>query len=225
MENENIDLKDLFIKMDLQEVGIFRMHLDRETDRGCALMSAAFLDEKLKELLQQYMVQDTQSLKELFSGNGAISSFSSRIELSYLLGLISKNVRKDLNLIRKIRNEFAHSIEIIDFDHPKISGRILELQSGFFKDKQLSMRKIYNRMAFYIAGIVTGSKMKIQSKEEAQNNPISSVYNRNNKVFESAEFKALVLNLHNDSQSESEAIEKFIAIMSNNYDFENEQKE
>ena len=151
-QNDVNDLKDLLKlldKMEMEEVLKFRLHLDKETDRGSALMAAAFLDEFLKGLLQSFLIDDKKSFDDLISGNGALSTFSSRIELCYLLGLIPTKVRRDLHLIRKIRNEFAHSMDIIDFNHPPIASRCNELSYNVFQD-QLPPRKAFNRVAFGI---------------------------------------------------------------------------
>lgn len=161
------DIVMLFDEMKLGEVYKFRLHLDNETDRGSALMAAAFLDGLLKDLLECFLVDDQKSFKELFSGNGGLSTFSSRIELSYLLALIPVNVKRDLHLIRKIRNEFAHSMDIIDFNHPPIAARCRELNYNTFQD-QLPPRKMFNRVAFGIAGIINGAIMTIERRTEKQ---------------------------------------------------------
>jgi hypothetical protein len=53
-------------------------------------------------------------------------------------------------IIRKIRNEFAHSMDIIDFNHPPIASRCRELHYNVFQD-QLPPRKAFNRVAFGLA--------------------------------------------------------------------------
>ncbi|MNW32879.1 mannitol repressor protein [compost metagenome] len=151
------DVIKLFEEMGTEEVLEFRLHLDKETDRGCALMAAAFLDELLKELLQNTFVDDPDSYKDLFTGTGGLATFSSRIELSYLLGLIPPRLRRDLHIIRKIRNDFAHSMKIIDFNHPPIASRCRELHYNIFKD-QIPPRKAFNRVAFGVAGVINGAK-------------------------------------------------------------------
>lgn len=49
---------------------------------------------------------------ELLSNNGPLGTFSARIRVACALAWISDDVQSDLNLIRSIRNEFAHN-----FDH------------------------------------------------------------------------------------------------------------
>src|SRR4051812_2613930 len=91
-----------------KEVMDFRASITEETDRGAVLMAAAFLDEKLKELIQRRMVADKKVSRRAFEFNGPLGTFSSRIDFAYLIGLIPKNAQKDLHTIRAIRNQFAH---------------------------------------------------------------------------------------------------------------------
>jgi hypothetical protein len=55
--NEN-DSAAIELNDRLQEVMDFRSTLSEETDRGCALMAASFLDEQLRELLEICLVDD-----------------------------------------------------------------------------------------------------------------------------------------------------------------------
>jgi len=58
---------------------------------------------------------------------GPIGTFESRIDMAFMLGLISENERRILNLIRKIRNEFSHSAEHIDFESSRVKDMCLSL--------------------------------------------------------------------------------------------------
>lgn len=99
-----------------------------DSDRAAAIVGASYLDELLREILLGYLVEDTRkNNKELFSGNGPLSSFSSRINLSYRFGVISQNERKLLNGIRGIRNEFAHKLAGASFNDESIRQRSLNL--------------------------------------------------------------------------------------------------
>ena len=109
------------------EVITFRLTLTPETDRGCALMAAAYLDDQLEALLRRVLLVDTKALDELLSGLGPLATFSSRIELCYLLGLIPAQCRRDLHEIRRIRNRFAHETEPLTFDQPPIANWCAEL--------------------------------------------------------------------------------------------------
>lgn len=47
-------------------------------------------------------------LHELFRSSGPLGTFSVKINVTHLLGLFSPVASKELDTIRRIRNEFAH---------------------------------------------------------------------------------------------------------------------
>lgn len=112
-----------------------RLSLERESDRGAVLLSVSFLEKEIDNLLRRHFVKNEKIQSNLFSGYGALATFSSKIDLSYVLGLISKQTLDDLNCIRKIRNEFAHSHFSIDFGDPKIKNLCLNLKTNFRKGR------------------------------------------------------------------------------------------
>ena len=59
----------------------------------------------------------------MFQSSGPLGSFSTKISLAYLMGLISEEFFKGLEIMRHIRNRFAHRTEIRSFDHQEISDR------------------------------------------------------------------------------------------------------
>lgn len=88
---------------------------DKETDRASAVLSASFLENLLEEHLRKHMITD-KMIDSLFNGQGAFATFSSRISACYALRYIPKKVHRDLDLIRKIRNYFAHNMNDASFD-------------------------------------------------------------------------------------------------------------
>jgi hypothetical protein len=109
----------------------FGQDLLKETDRGCALVAAAFLDEKLLELLQMRMIPraTTDKFESFFRGLGPLATFAARTHLAYLLRFFGTNVYQDLCRVRDIRNRFAHASEQIDFSDSEIkdwSAKLLE---------------------------------------------------------------------------------------------------
>ncbi|MFJ3059028.1 hypothetical protein [Herbaspirillum sp. NPDC087042] len=102
----------------MRDIINFRTSLSKETDRGAALMAAAFLDERLMCLLRNRLVNDKKMSKVMFDFNGPLGTFSSRINFCYLLGLLPKNVHRELHIVRSIRNKFAHRADFMDFEDP-----------------------------------------------------------------------------------------------------------
>lgn len=105
----------------------FRRALTDESDRGCALFAAAYLDTALENLLRATVLESKKIDEELFEGTAPLATFSGRIKLAYYLGLISSEFRADLETIRKIRNDFAHDATILSFDSQSIADRCRNL--------------------------------------------------------------------------------------------------
>lgn len=106
----------------------FEREAFRETARTVAIVSASALDASLSALLKAALLPCPQSNDPLFDGAYApLGSFSAKIDFAARMGLISSGVAQSLHLVRRIRNEFAHTLETASFDPPKIHQRVLEL--------------------------------------------------------------------------------------------------
>jgi DNA-binding MltR family transcriptional regulator len=105
--------------------------LTSESDRGLALIAAAYFDATLRRMLLAHFESTGQKsgklIDPLFEGFGPLSSFSSKIGVCYAFNLIGYTLAKDLHLIRKIRNDFAHSLSEKDFEDPAINKLIDQL--------------------------------------------------------------------------------------------------
>ncbi len=92
-----------------------------ESYRGMVLSMAAFTEDLLGNVIKDFLL-DVAATAELVEGfNAPLGTFSARIKAAYALGLISEEQHKDINLIRKIRNEFAHSWDIESLDDKNVS--------------------------------------------------------------------------------------------------------
>jgi DNA-binding MltR family transcriptional regulator len=108
--------------------------LTQESDRGCALVAAAILDNILEKILREQFSSRKKAIKNsvnpLFLVMGPLSSFWAKIQLANSLGLLPEKIYEDLETIRKIRNTFAHHGEPIDFDDEEVAKLINNLNSG-----------------------------------------------------------------------------------------------
>jgi DNA-binding MltR family transcriptional regulator len=97
-----------------------------ESDRGLVLINATILDELLKQYLLAHLVEH-KDIEKLFNGVSApLGTFSARILFSFAVGLLPEDEYRELNLIRNIRNEFAHSVEV-SFRTPSVVSRCQSL--------------------------------------------------------------------------------------------------
>jgi DNA-binding MltR family transcriptional regulator len=101
---------------------------NKESDRGLALVAAEFMDATLERLLLARFAsgikQRPKLIKPLFEGFGPLSTFSARINVSYAIDLLEDWMASDLDLIRRIRNELAHSLQSKTFRDPEITKMV-----------------------------------------------------------------------------------------------------
>jgi len=143
------------------EVYELRASLDDETDRGCALMAAAYLDSELEGLLAKRFVNDDEVRAELMRPLGPLGSFSVRIDLAYALGLIGAKARRDLHLIRKIRNDFGHVAKKLTFSNQALVSRCKELYHDTL-DENLLPRKKFTRVVMGLAAVIHAQRYKVK---------------------------------------------------------------
>jgi hypothetical protein len=95
--------------------------------RAAAVAGGAFVEEHLTHLLRSRMVPDEKVIKERFAPGRAFGDFGAKIDLGYLLGIYSKQAYKELIAIKRIRNDFAHQLEVNSFDSDDMRDRCQNL--------------------------------------------------------------------------------------------------
>lgn len=102
--------------------------LVKESDRGCVILAGALLSEALEDLLKSVCRQELADVKStvdpLFQGYAPLSTFSARIQLTFALGLLPRAFRDKIEIIRRLRNDFAHDWGPIDFNDPRCVSRL-----------------------------------------------------------------------------------------------------
>lgn len=180
----------------VKKITSFRQVLIEESDRGCALMAVAFIDELLIELLKAYFIEDEALTKRLLSSSGSLSSFSSRIDMAYALGLMSKNIVHDLNILRKIRNDFAHVSKPLTFEEDGLRSRCFALAVMPFP-KGLKARSRFCRSMVVAANEIEFARLDL-TKCQARAN-----YNGEKTAISLNEFKDFVEDRFNVDLSNS----------------------
>ena len=92
----------------LKEFGPFLDDLNRESERGVVLISASYLERQLKEIISALLCEGDASTRLLEGFNAPLDTLGARAAAAAALGLISGQEYRELETIRKIRNEFAH---------------------------------------------------------------------------------------------------------------------
>lgn len=97
---------------------------DSSPDRAIAISLPAIVENHLTSYIHAVMRPDAKILNELFHPSGALGNFGTKIRLAYMLALIPKETYKDLIVIGKIRNEFAHKPSVKSLDQQPIKSWI-----------------------------------------------------------------------------------------------------
>lgn len=90
------------------------------------LVAASFIANMLFKIIQAFLVEGKPQEQILSGFNAPIGSRSAKIALAAALGIISERECRKLELIRRIRNKFAHNIHP-SFDDDDIKSLSLEL--------------------------------------------------------------------------------------------------
>jgi len=110
-----IDKIDDSVPVSEDDITLMRTLL-QESDRGCVLVGAAYLDNELEIMLRTNFLNNEQVIKKninlLFKGgNALLGSFWAKTNIALALGLINNDVYNALDKIRDLRNAFAHKAE------------------------------------------------------------------------------------------------------------------
>jgi DNA-binding MltR family transcriptional regulator len=102
-----------------------------------AILGAVMVEHEMELLLRRRLKRnDDDTWEELLNESGPLRSFYSKIILGYAMGLYDEKIQHDLNIIRTIRNAFAHSKKILTFDDKLIIGEILRAHNVRKRDKK-----------------------------------------------------------------------------------------
>jgi hypothetical protein len=98
--------------------------IERQSDRGAAIIAGAFVEDFLKDALRSRLrlteAHEEKTFSDLFGRGRPLETFSAKIDLGVILGIYRAEIHQDLHKIRRIRNEFAHERDPLDFSRQKI---------------------------------------------------------------------------------------------------------
>ena len=108
----------------------FLQEFQSETDRGAALVGAALIDDRLERLLESHLLAGKEADSLLSGGTAPLGSFSARSKVAFCLGLITSLEFKECEIIRRVRNGFAHQVHGLTFADARIRDLCGNLQAN-----------------------------------------------------------------------------------------------
>ncbi len=93
------------------------------SDRARAIMLSSVAETALEDLVRSKLIAgvNADDRRVLFDFNGPLGSFSSQILMAANLGWIGPNTRNDLDLVRVLRNGFAHCRKAFGFETHEVA--------------------------------------------------------------------------------------------------------
>ena len=111
-------LKDIF--------GLIKSLRD-ESERAVVILAAARLDVDLEKLLKHILKRHPGGTDPLFEGDRMLGTFSAKIAMAHRLGAIDDDFEHAIQMLRKIRNDFAHQLESETLSSSRQKSRLQEL--------------------------------------------------------------------------------------------------
>ena len=105
--------------------------LETDSDRGAAIVAASFVEDMLAVKIRHLMRDDKAAhspLNEFFRSSGPLGSFSAKIQFGFLMRLYGVKVSKELDIIKNVRNKFAHQVEHTTFKDQAIKDLTANLK-------------------------------------------------------------------------------------------------
>ncbi|WKA26379.1 transcriptional regulator [Bradyrhizobium roseum] len=96
----------------LKDFEEFLGDFNKETERGAALAAAAYIDGLLESTLIAFLIPNDSGLNLITGFNAPLGTLSARNAACHAMGLISELEFKECDLIRRVRNEFAHKVKM-----------------------------------------------------------------------------------------------------------------
>lgn len=125
---------------------------EEDQERGSALAAVAKLDTILQDALRSVMIDDKETVNQVFSENGPLFQFGPKIRMAYVLGIYDRLIYDDLLKASKIRNDFAHKVEARNFKWDRIRSAVLGMR--VFERFEEIVGIDYHKMVLEAAGEV-----------------------------------------------------------------------
>jgi DNA-binding MltR family transcriptional regulator len=149
--------------------------LSKESDCGCAIIGASLLEDRLEALLRAICCSDEESIKQavdpLFESYAPFATFSAKVQAAFAFRLISRELKSQLDLIRRIRNDFAHDQGPLSFQTGQCHDRLralIESHAQHFGLNSTILEDVSGRSVFaLVVGDIFGQLEYIRIKVTA----------------------------------------------------------
>lgn len=108
-----------------EDTAYFNDAMNKSSDMTSAILQAIQIEQRLDESIILRLARRDQNTIDLLSkDNGALGTFFAKIGIAYALGVYDTELMEHLNIVRRIRNAFAHSRRRISFGNDLIRAEL-----------------------------------------------------------------------------------------------------
>lgn len=107
--------------------------IENESPIATAILGATIVEMELEtELRTRFSRKDDDTWKDLTADGGPLGTFNQKIVAAYGFRILDDVLRDGMDTVRHIRNAFAHSKRLIDFNHELVTRelRLVTLPKG-----------------------------------------------------------------------------------------------
>ena len=110
-----------------------------EDPRAITILPCAYLELHLTTLLKNKMpgLTDADLWNRFFGNMGFATEIAKKVYLAQAIGVLDSKLAKRISTIAKIRNKFAHRLDVNDFEHPDVAGLVDSLAATNSPDPQI----------------------------------------------------------------------------------------
>lgn len=148
-----------------------------ESPIATAILGAALVEHELEsELRLRFRRKDDSTWKDLSADSGPLGTFNQKIIAAYGFGILDGITKDGMNTVRNIRNAFAHSRQLIEFDHKLIVSELRKItlpmnkRAKMYEDLSLAQslekgpRTSYIVLCFTLSLYLLDKRHKLEAK-------------------------------------------------------------
>ena len=121
----------------LDEFKEFYVEYSKESDKAAVIMGIEKLDNLLFQILNKILIPNPSQKDDLFVTDMPLSTFSSKINLCYRLGIVDNLTTKSLNLMKKIKSDMINEKANASLTAGAAADRVRELLSNLNYNQEL----------------------------------------------------------------------------------------
>jgi hypothetical protein len=170
----------------LIDVEAFQKEVMGESDRATIILISAMLDDALSFRIAKHVICpiDDEQYDYIFRFEGPLGTFSAKMEIACLFGIIEDEVYQGLDIIREMRNACAHSRHPLTFADSAITNVAKRLSFSLGLSNRRPDDNNNLKSHFVIESMFLREALRLGSREKARSYLLTQFYEQNKHLFE-----------------------------------------